>query len=115
MSPSCHAPIGSDWTTSAQSHSIVSTEGHPSTATAAELATCIGAIDLVHLDRLEVHGDALAEAVAELAADAGRRPVVGRHDPLVTQVRALGRLAVQHPHSTSGAAAMLLELLTTQG
>lgn len=82
------------------------------TATAAELAAWIGTFDV---DALDGHTDAVAAAVAELAEDAGRACIVAPTDPLVVQLRALGRLAVRHPAAESMTAGLLLRALAPPG
>lgn len=100
MSPSRPEPIKPNWPAPAVR-----------TACAAELAAVIGTHEI---EALEPHAAALAAAVLELAHDARGRPLVGVGDPLVTQVRALGRLAIRHPSSISSAAAQLLDALDDQ-
>lgn len=76
------------------------------TATAAEFAAWIGTFDV---DALDGHTDTVAAAVAELAENAGRAGIVAPTDPLVVQLRALGRLAVRHPDAVSVSAGRLLD------
>lgn len=77
-------------------------------ATAAELAAWIGTFEV---EALAAHTDAVSVAVAELAADAGQAGIVAPTDPLVVQLRALGRLAVRHPATESASAGRLLDTL----
>lgn len=82
-------------------------------ATAVELAARIGVLDI---GALEDCSAVVAAAVAELAEDAGRSGIVDLADPLVVQLRALGRLAVHHSTARSATAVRLLhDLAPTSG
>jgi len=63
------------------------------------------------LDALREHHLALAMAVIELAADAGRPLPWTTDDPTVALLRAAAKLTIDHPDATSSAAAGLIDRL----
>ena len=69
------------------------------------------AIGTVDLDTLRHHHLALAMAVIELAADAGRPLPWSHDDPTVALLRAVAKLSLAAPGATSSAAADLLDQL----
>ncbi len=78
-------------------------------ARADALAAVIGSVEV---DAMRDHHLALAMAVIELAADAGRPLPWSHDDPTVALLRAASKLALTTPGATSSAAADLLAQLT---